>query len=132
MHDTAKPTLRVICGGRTDHDGRLSVDLYRHDTREVHPVVLTLPQLLAAIRRRRPQRPGDSEWTFSIGRRRSLSLSITTEGPGKFWAQRAVKETDDLVAELTEFNDLTPKDVERLVHEFYADGGYDLPRHSRG
>ena len=111
MIDTAKPCLRLIRGGRTANDDRQTVDLYRHDTGEVRSVVWTLPQLLAGIRRRRPRRSGETEWTFSIGRRRVLV--IATEGPGKFRGN------------------LTLEEVERLAREFYIEV-CDLPCHRRG
>ena len=128
MIDTAKPTLRLIRGGRTDNDGRQSVDLYRHDTAEVRSIVWTLAHLMGGIRQRRPRRPGDPDWTFSIGRRRVLA--ITTEGPRKFSAQGAVRGADGLVEELSGFSDLTLTGVERLAREFFA-GVYDPPCHRR-
>jgi hypothetical protein len=124
-----RPALLLIRGGRTDGDGRQSVDLYRHDTREVRSVVWTLPRLLTAIRRHRPRRAGDPEWKFSVGRRRSLA--ITTEGPGKFHAQETVKAADGPVAEVTVGDDLSLRAVEGLLHTFYAGPGPAPPVRGR-
>jgi hypothetical protein len=118
MSATTRPALRLIPGGRTDDDGRQSVDLCRHDTEEVRSVAWALPRLLAAIRRYRPRRPGDPDWTFSIGRRRSLA--IITEGPGRFHARGTVRSADGLVSEVTVRDDLSLREVEALVEVFYA------------
>ena len=117
MPATARP-LRLIRGGRTDDDGRHSIDLFRHDTEEVRSVVRALPRLLATIKRYRPRRPGDPDWTFSIGRRRTLA--IITEGPGKFHARETLRSADGLVADLTARDDLSLAEVEALVESFYA------------
>jgi hypothetical protein len=117
MTATTRP-LRLIRGGRTDDDGRHSVDLCRHDTEAVRSVVWPLPRLVAAIRRYRPRRPGDPDWTFSIGRRRSLA--IITEGPGKFHARATLRSADGLVIDLTARDDLSLAEVEALVASFYA------------
>jgi hypothetical protein len=118
MSATTRPALRLIRGGRTDDDGRQSVDLSRHDTEEVRSVAWTLPRLLAAIRRYRPRRPGDPDWTFSIGRRRSLA--IITEGPGTFHARGTVRSADGLVSDVTVGDDLSLREVEALIEVFYA------------
>ena len=123
MTATIPARLHVIRGGRTDGDGRQSVDLYRHDIQDVGCVVWTLAQLRTAIRRRCPRRPGDPDWTFSLGRRHSLA--ITTEGPGKFRVRHTRKTADGPVAEVTALADLTLKDAERLATDFYA-GRSDL------
>jgi hypothetical protein len=115
---TPRPALRLIRGGRTDDDGRQSVDLLRHDTEQVRSVAWTLPRLLAAIRRYRPHRPDDPDWTFSIGRRRSLA--IITDGPGKFHARGTLRSGDRLVSEVTVRDDLSLREVEALVEVFYA------------
>jgi hypothetical protein len=71
MSATTRPALRLIPGGRTDDDGRQSVDLCRHDTEEVRSVAWALPRLLATIRRYRPRRPGDPD---------SSTPGVTTTG----------------------------------------------------
>jgi hypothetical protein len=129
MTPPTRPALHLIRGGRTDGDGRQSVDLYRHDTREVRSVVWTLPRLLTAIRRHQPRRPGDPEWTFSIGRRRSLA--ITTDGPGKFHAQETVNAADGLVAEVTVRDDLSLKAVGGLLEAFYDGAFRERPARGR-
>jgi hypothetical protein len=121
MTSASRPLLRLVRGGRTDDDGRHSVDLYRHDTHEVRTVTWTLPRLLTAIRRLRPRHPGDPNWTFSVGRRRSVV--ITTEGPRTFSARETIKATDGLIAELRIHKDLLLRDVVELLEPFY--GGPD-------
>ena len=118
MSVSPRPALRLIRGGRTDDDGRQSVDLLCHDTEQVRSVAWTLPRLLAAIRRYRPRRPDDPDWTFSIGRRRSLA--IITDGPGKFHARGTLRSADGLVSEVTVRDDLCLREVEALVAVFYA------------
>ena len=118
MSVTPRPALRLIRGGRTDDDGRQSVVLLCHDTEQVRSVAWTLPRLLAAIRRNRPRRPDDPDWTFSIGRRRSLA--IITEGPGKFHARGTVRSADGRASEVTVRDDLSLREVEALVEVFYA------------
>jgi hypothetical protein len=115
---TTRPVLRLIPGGRTDGDGRQSVDLYRHDTQEVRSVVWPLARLLGAIRRRRPRRPGDPDWTFSLGRRRSLAIS--TDGPDTFHAQATTRTADGRVAETAVRSDLSLREVEALVEAYYT------------
>jgi hypothetical protein len=125
------PVLRLIHGGRTDGDGRQSVDLYRHDTGEVHRVVWRLPTLLAAIRRRRPRKAGDPEWSFAVGPPRH-GLVVMTDGPGRFHAQRALRGDDGLIAEVTAIDDLTLHDVERMLGSFYAGEPLDSrPAHNQ-
>ena len=119
MAATSPAQLRVIRGGRSDGDGRQSVDFYRNGTDHVRSVAWTVAQLRTAIRRRRPRRPGDPDWTFSVGRRNSLT--ITTEGPEKFRARHTTKTADRRLAEIAAFDDLTLQDVERLATAFYAD-----------
>src|SRR5262245_61186537 len=99
MTTKAQSRLRVIRGGRRDGDGRQSVDFYQHGRDHVRSVVWTFPQLYGAIRRRRPRGPGDPDWTFSIGRRHSLT--ITTEGPGKFRVVHAHRASGRVLSQTT-------------------------------
>jgi hypothetical protein len=121
MHEPSRPALRLIPGGHTDGDGRHPVNLLRHDTDQVRSVTWNLSQLLAAIRRHSPRRTGDSEWTFSIGRgRRAPSLTIATNGPGKFWAERVIKDADGRPRKLDDDHELSLGEVQFFVTEFYA------------
>jgi hypothetical protein len=81
---------------------------------------------VAAIRRYRPRRPGDPDWTISIGRRRSLA--IITEGPGKFHARETLRSADGLVTELTARDDLSLAEVEALVASFCASSPVKRPQ----
>lgn len=65
------------------------VGLLRHDTLEEETYVWTLAQLLAAVRKRRPRRNGDPDWTFLVGDRPEY-LAISTAGPRAFIGQHPV------------------------------------------
>jgi hypothetical protein len=115
MITTARPTLRVIPGGRSKGDGRQSVDLYRNDTGEVRSVAWTLPELLADIRRRSAAGPN---WTFRVGPRRH-SLAISMDKPGLFYAQREVADERGRFTGAALASGLNLPDVERILRTFY-------------
>jgi hypothetical protein len=119
MTTSTGPALRVIPGGRTNDDGRQSVDLYRDDTGEVRSVAWTLPELLADIRRRGRRQGTAPSWTFRVGPRRR-SLAITTDTPGLFYAQREVADDRGRFAGAALATGLNLPDVERILRTFYA------------
>jgi hypothetical protein len=121
MHEPTRPAFRLIHGGHTDGDGRYPVNLLRHDTDQVRSVTWTISQVLAALRRHSPKRAGDTEWTFSIGHgRRPPSLTIATNGPGKFWAERVITAADGRPRKLDDDHELSLGEVQFFVTEFYA------------
>ena len=118
MITTARPTLRVIPGGRSKGDGRQSVDLYRNDTGEVRSVAWTLPELLADIRRRAHRQATDPAWTFRVGPRRH-SLAISMDTPGLFYGQREITDQRGRFTGSALATGLNLSDIERILKAFY-------------
>jgi hypothetical protein len=115
----SRPQWARVAGRAATARAGTSVSTYRHDTQREEHRTWSLAETVAALRRRRPQRAADPDWTFCIGAGREY-LAISTDGPRAFVGQHPLWGEGDVFEGAMIFAPLSLRQVVEVLEKFHA------------